>query len=406
MIVADIILSRYGEVQRIKQLRIFYACHDSPNRSALPQSRVWYNNLYLPLIDLGHEVVRFDYNLNSPNVWQKKFIDEKRPQLDEALLHQIRDAHKEKRIDLFFSYFSNANIRPEVIDKIRSLGIVTMNWYCNASYQFDTVSEIAPAYDYCLVPEKFRLADYRRIGANPIYFQEAANPNIYKPYPLDYQYDVTFVGQKYGDRPEFVKHLLDTGIDIHVFGPNWKPELSSRNQIKDKIKSSEKVSLYQRIKKHTPATFCQAVINRLNIFKRAKKKIEPIVLPERILGRILDDKPMIQMYSKSRINLGFSSCWTEPNEDRILQVRLRDFEVPMSGGFYIVEYQKELEEFFEIGKEIICYENKEDIAEKVKYYLSHDQKRENIRQAGMKRARAEHTWQKRFEKVFREIGLT
>ncbi|MCX5713345.1 MAG: glycosyltransferase [Candidatus Omnitrophica bacterium] len=41
----------------------------------------------------------------------------------------------------------------------------------------------------------------------------------------------------------------------------------------------------------------------------------------------------------------------------------------------------------------------------MKYYLAHDIEREEIRQAGYQRAVREHTWQKRFEQVFRQIGL-
>jgi len=77
----------------------------------------------------------------------------------------------------------------------------------------------------------------------------------------------------------------------------------------------------------------------------------------------------------------------------------------MSGAFYLVEYMDELEEFFSIGKEIVCYYDKKDLVEKAKYYLRHDAERELIRQAGYRRAIGEHTWQKRFNKVFREIGL-
>jgi spore maturation protein CgeB len=42
----------------------------------------------------------------------------------------------------------------------------------------------------------------------------------------------------------------------------------------------------------------------------------------------------------------------------------------MSGGFYIVEHMEELEEFLNIGKEIICYTCKENVADKIKYYSS------------------------------------
>jgi spore maturation protein CgeB len=77
----------------------------------------------------------------------------------------------------------------------------------------------------------------------------------------------------------------------------------------------------------------------------------------------------------------------------------------MSGGFYMVEYMEELEEFFDIGKEIVCYTGKEDLADKIKYYFEHDVERERIRQAGYSRARRDHTWHKRFQKAFQEMGL-
>jgi len=66
---------------------------------------------------------------------------------------------------------------------------------------------------------------------------------------------------------------------------------------------------------------------------------------------------------------------------------------------------EELEEFFEIGKEIVCYTDKEDMVNKIKYYLKHDDERETIRQAGYKRCLQDHTWHKRFEMAFHEMGI-
>src|ERR1041384_5598708 len=181
-------------------MRIFYASDNSPNASV--PSSLWRNNLYCSLVELGHEVVEFQYDLSE--TFQKldkeipeqaEFIAHNRPKLTEALLQQLRAAHNKAPVDLFFSYFYDACVLPEAIDEIRAMGIKTVNWYCNGSYQLHLVSEIAPHYDWCLVPEKFRLRDYVAMGARPIYCQEAANPKIYKPYDLPIEYDVTFVGQ-------------------------------------------------------------------------------------------------------------------------------------------------------------------------------------------------------------------
>jgi len=391
-------------------MRIFYASDTTPNASF--QSNLWRNNLYLPLVDLGHDVVEFRYdlrktfqNLDPADPIQKAFIEKNRPELTRELLRQIEVAHAIKPVDLFLSYFYDACILPEAIDEIKAMGIKTVNWYCNGSYQLHLVSEIAPHYDWCLVPERFRLKDYVAMGARPIYCQEAANPNVYKPYDLPVEFDVTFVGQAYGDRPLYIKYLLEQGINVRVWGWGWhnySPAAKETGQSSFLRRAYRTGQLL--LSRNGRQVLWQYLRNRLAASSTSAEM--HVTLPISIIGGTLSDLEMIQMYSRSKINLGFSSCGdTHQTGERILQVRLRDFEVPMSGGFYMVEYMEELEEFFNIGKEVVCYTNKEDLAEKIKYYLKHDDERERIRKAGHERCVRDHSWHKRFQMAFREMGL-
>ena len=262
--------------------------------------------------------------------------------------------------------------------------MTTVNWYCNGSYQLELVREISPHFDFCLVPEKFRLEDYRAMGARPIYCQEAANPDFYKPYDVPRDLDVAFVGQAYGERPQAVADLIRAGIDVRVWGPGWK-QLTSEGRDAPTLRM------------------------QLGQIKRALLK-QPIphltLLPAANVGGVLSDEDLVKTFSRAKINLGFSSCGeTHLSEKRIVQVRLRDFEVPMSGGFYLVEYMEELEEFFEIGKEIETYRDWEEMADKIRFYLRDDSARETIRRAGYARAQRDHSWRKRFEMVFDQMEL-
>lgn len=399
-------------------MRIFYAADSSPNPQL--ESNLWRNNLYQPLVDLGHEVVEFQYDRMRESltyIWDTRlplpeFVAENRPRLSAQLFEQIEAAHKAKPIDLFFSYFYDSCVLPETIDAIRRLGIVTVNWYCNGSYQLNLVEEISPHYDYCLVPEKFRLEDYRRLGANPIYCQEAANPNIYKPYAVEQIYDVAFIGQAYGDRPHYVKHLLDENINLRVWGRGWDAYTAEniRREKKERAGLLARQMLtgegWRRAAGRVKKRFADKAQKSETDKQLGLLSLRPFALPGEILGGALSDEEMIKMYSRAKINLGFSSCGeTHATANRILQVRLRDFEVPMAGGFYMVEYMEELAEFFRIGEEIVCYRDKEDLADKIRFYLAHDTERERIRRRGYERAQRDHTWHKRFRDSFAQINL-
>lgn len=407
-------------------MRIFYASGERPNQ-ALPGSQVWRNNLYRSLVALGHDVVEFDYELDPllrhadvSKPENRTFVDEHRPAAEAALLTQLEAAHRHAPIDLFFSYFYSVCARPETIRQIRDMGIVTMNWYCNGSYQFDLVAELAPAYDFSLVPEEFRLDDYRRVGANPIYCQEAANPDVYHPMPIERDLDVVFVGARYGERPDYIRRLVDAGIAVRVFGPGWqrsaRPDPAGRTAV-----ASGRAAFVRRMRRLTTPDGWRRLLGRAGIIgpppptvstKHAPGKPEPLTvvspdrLPPEVCGPKLTDDEMVEMYSRAKISLGFSTVGhTHLDGQRIVQVRLRDFEAPMSGAFYMVQDMPELRQFYEIGREVITYQGPDDLVDKCRYYLEHDEERERIRRAGHARALRDHTWQRRFRDVFRGAGL-
>lgn len=364
-------------------MRIFYCSLDSANNYALPGSNIWNNNLYKSLMKLS-KVILPNFNVSRQyaecfaRIKSSRTPEEAKKYYSYKLIENIKEEEKKEHIDLFFSYYYSKCIIPEIIDEIRKLGIITVNFYCNNIHQFDLVSEIAPHYDYCMFPEKEATKKYLDIGANPIHIQMAANPDFYKPYNLKREYDATFVGQNYLFRQNYAEYLYKNGIDIHVWGPGWERALKPNN-----------VGLVNRIK--------------------SKIGLNKSVLPNTNVNGPLTDDELVKNYSRSKISLNFSEVSVkDKNEDfgkLKRHIRLRDFEAPMSGAFYMTGYQEELKEYYEIGKEIICYATKEDLLNKVRYYLKHQDEAETIRMAGHKRALKDHTWENRFKELFRKIGL-
>ncbi len=63
----------------------------------------------------------------------------------------------------------------------------------------------------------------------------------------------------------------------------------------------------------------------------------------------------------------------------------RCFEIPAAGAFILSPFNEDMASMFEEDKEAVYYRNKEEFVEKVCYYLTHDEERETIAEAGRER---------------------
>ena len=108
------------------------------------------------------------------------------------------------------------------------------------------------------------------------------------------------------------------------------------------------------------------------------------------------------IYRSSQMNLGIGFSTATQAQTSL---KARDFECPGVGACYVTTYNWELVNHYELGKEILCYRTVEELVEIFAYYRQRPQHCLKIAQAAFRRARAEHTWRKRFENIFRELGL-
>jgi len=78
---------------------------------------------------------------------------------------------------------------------------------------------------------------------------------------------------------------------------------------------------------------------------------------------------------------------------------MRLFEATACGALMITPYVPYLEELFDLGKEIVIYEDLYDLLDKINYYLKHEGERKKIAKAGQKRTLRDHTYDKRVDKI-------
>ena len=70
----------------------------------------------------------------------------------------------------------------------------------------------------------------------------------------------------------------------------------------------------------------------------------------------------------------------------------------------MTNYQPELMMYFENGKDIVIYEDKADLINKVKYYLEHDDERMEIAENGYNKVKTLHQYANRLDDMQKLIS--
>lgn len=102
---------------------------------------------------------------------------------------------------------------------------------------------------------------------------------------------------------------------------------------------------------------------------------------------------MNKIFYLSKINLNI----TLPSIETGIPQRILD--IMGCGGFVLTNYQKELEDFFVIGKEIEVFRSVDELKEKCTYYLTHEKERLTIAMNGYKKVRDFFSYPQQLKKM-------
>lgn len=114
-------------------------------------------------------------------------------------------------------------------------------------------------------------------------------------------------------------------------------------------------------------------------------------------GRAQSFSEMPIIFNQSKINLNITM------RPIISGLSQRVFDVLACGGFLLTNFQTELPEMFEIGEEVEAFSSKEELIEKVNFYLVHDAERERIARNGYEKVKKYYTFEHRFKAMLTSI---
>lgn len=206
----------------------------------------------------------------------------------------------------------------------------------------------------------------------------------------DYEADVSFAGKLSKEKstwmesqgiPEYAKGYLSGIVEaqLRVYGYNFVREMIREDVAGDLLQGKKFVTGDMYFS--DPIQLAAEVVNeeitrkeRISVVEEISKRHEV-----RVYSDAEDRLPFI--YHKSKINLYIIPRTIESG------IPFPVLDILACGGFCLTNYQPEIAEFFEDGTEIVMYTGMEDMANKVEYYLQHEEERAAVAKAGSKKVR-------------------
>lgn len=307
-----------------------------------------YANYYNSLVQMGHEVVLFDY--------MSQIQKHGKQRMNAMLL----DLAREIRPTLAVFHLYTDQFDAATIEQLRS-HTITLSIFHDDTWREKYATYWAAHFDFFTTPDWFALRKYQALGLNQVlFFPYGCNETLYRKIDVPKIHDVSFVGRWHPYRQWLVDRIRGAGISIAARGPGWEGDM---------VGHDEMVMLFN-----------QSKIN-LNLSNSASWDARYLCSSPRALIDRVRSRKVVE------------------------QLKARHFEINGCGGFQLSYYVAGLEKFYLIGEEIAIYGAPEDLVEKIRYYLKNEDIRESIASAGYKRTMSEHTFSRRFNELFEAMGL-
>ncbi len=301
-----------------------------------------------PSRGLGYEYVNFIPALRKLNHEVVFFDSWDRTQyrdcceLNSSLLSTVRKVQP----DVMFTILNGVQIWLETLEAIRDEGsVATIYWATDDSWHYEDFSRfVGPAFHVAATTYTNAVRKYHRDGMPRVFLTQwgYSSDRLAPPIPASQcEYRVTFTGTAHGNRPHWIAGLRERGIEVDCFGHGWPRGAVS-------------------------------------------------------------DSDLIRIIRTSCISLNFgNSClsWEKIIPKRVDQLKARVFEIPGAGGFLLTQWVDDIPQWFTIGKEIATFKNIDELAGKIRYYLSHQDERDAMCWAGFLRTKRDHLYEKRLTEL-------
>ncbi|MDI6703327.1 MAG: glycosyltransferase [bacterium] len=378
----------------MKQFRIFI--YTASNKSML---KYLMEDVVSALQELNQIVYVLDiHNIDSPK----------------TLVSMGEDKISEFKPDFVFN-MNGCGLPSPLLDKLK---IPFCTWF-TADPTFLLKPKDVSSYHHIFVFDRSLIPELKRRGFEQVYYLPlATNPKIFKPLYLSegdlYRYgcDLSFAGtcsrsigfrQRRQEIYQFLgEDLVNSLLELKIDFPT-RPIIDIFKQLikdnKDFLKDKDKGLLFiylKFIEFEAMNLFRKLVImstSNFEIHLYGDDGWKDIKHPKAFFHDRIDNRTELpRLYNATKINLSLPVSTKEA-------VTMSTFDIPACGAFMLSSFRADLTRLFKEGEEVVCFRNRNELKDKIDYYLRHERERKEIANRARERILNEHTFVHRMKRI-------
>ncbi len=348
-------------------------------------------------------------------------------------------------IPLFGGYDAvfTVNFFNEVSNACEALGIKYICWTVDSPMLTMYDTSVFNECNYIFVFDKICYCTFKSMGVKKIwYLPLAVNSkrltaqlaSLDAADKLRFSSQISFVGGLYGKNsydniydilPDYLAGYFDCALRAQgdLFGDNifdriFTPDILERlSEFVNFEQADSSLSSLEIIFNNTFLGYKHAQISRIKLLNMLASHFSKKKIQDKTVGVDLycdtDDSRLIgvnyrgtvdyrsdmpKVFRCSDININLTMCNIRSG------IPLRVWDIIGAGGFVLTNYQSEIPEMFENGKDIVYYESFDDCVRKAEYYLTHSDERISIIQNGYAKVAKFHSYTARVEFILDKVN--
>ena len=295
------------------------------------------------------------------------------------LNNELARISKMNNYDLIFFFMFKDEFYKSTLNYIKNdLSIPTVAWMADDHWRFENYSKFwANYFSLIVTTDKNSLSKYFKNGNTNVHLSQwACNHNLYKPNIKQVKYKTTFIGMCYGNRLNNIRILNANEELVKCWGKGWDKGKISLNKMNE-IYSNSNINL----------NFSQSSY---------QKNIKTFI-------KIFINKDYNNKFRLNNLDIILANL-KNFNSPVKKQIKGRVFEVTGCKGFLLTENCENIQEYFDLNKEISVFDNINEAKEKIKFFDKNPSLTKKIAEEAYIRVINNHTYEKRFLEIFKKLG--